>query len=111
MLKKIGKFVLWLIILLGIAVFFLLSRVPVKNPGVFGVTFSPRFAKSFGQDPKKTFAGILGDLGARRIRLGIYWDKSEPKEGVYDFGDTDFYLAEAEKRGAKIILAVGAAKG
>ncbi len=82
-------------------------RVPVKDASKFGVTYSGRFAEELGLNPRDTFVHILDNLGAREIRVGIYWDKAEPEEGKYVFNDIDFYLSEAAKRNAKIIIALG----
>jgi hypothetical protein len=46
-------------------------------------------------------------LKVRNIRIPIYWDLVEKKDGEYDFTDVDWQLAEAQKRDAKIILVIG----
>ncbi|MBI3231473.1 MAG: beta-galactosidase [Candidatus Doudnabacteria bacterium] len=73
----------------------------------YGVTFSPYQAESLELDWKKVYIATLEDLKIRRIRISAYWDKLEPKEGKFDFGDLDFQVKEGEKAGAKLVLAVG----
>lgn len=78
-------------------------------PGLknFGVTFSKPWAKELGLNWRETFQKILDDLGIKKIRLPAYWTEIEPASGKMDFADLDWQIAEAEKRGVKIILAVG----
>lgn len=85
----------------GLAVLALRERPADLASGLktFGVTFSKKAAIAFGLDWQKTYLAILDDLGARKIRLAAYWDE--------EVEDLDWQIREAEKRGAKIILAVG----
>lgn len=98
---------LFYIALIIFAILFLLSLRPVPKEMSFGITFSPKFAKQMGLDWKETYLAILGDLGAKNLRVPVYWDEVEREEGKYFFEDTDWMLKEAEKRGAKIILVLG----
>lgn len=104
-------------ILIGILIFFLVSLAVInfiekqtllKSGLKFGVTYSPRYARYLDLDWKKTYLQILDELEVRNLRLPTYWDILEKEEGIYDFSETDFLLSEAEKRGAKVILVVGA---
>jgi len=72
-----------------------------------GITFSNRYASDIHLDWKKTFIEILDDLNVKKIRIPIYWDLVEAKEGEYDFSAVDWQLDEARKRDAEIILVVG----
>ncbi len=84
------------------------SRAPVLEPQTYGITFSGMYAAKFsGVDRRAAYIAILDDLGARHLRLPAYWSEIEPERGTYDFSDLDWQIAEAEKRGAAIILAVG----
>jgi len=49
----------------------------------------------------------MDDLGAKKIRIPIYWDLVESQRGQYDFSDVDWQLNEAAKRNSEIILVVG----
>lgn len=80
----------------------------------YGVTFSQKFAEELGLDPandgagwRKLYIDILDDLKVRDLRLVAYWDKIEPEEGKFNFEDLDWQVAEAERRGAKVVLTVG----
>lgn len=73
----------------------------------FGVSYSPRYAKDLGLDPKQTYSSILDDLNVKYIRLSAYWDEIEPKENQFEFSDLDWYVSEANKRQAQVILAIG----
>lgn len=73
----------------------------------WGVSFDPYYAESLGLDWKQTYLSILDELGVRRLRLVALWDAVEPQDDRYDFERLDFQMQEAEKRGAKVILAVG----
>ncbi len=77
-------------------------------PQEFGVTFSPRMVRFYGNnDPIAAFHAVLNDLGVRRIRLPIYWDDVEATRGNYDFSDIDPYMAAATRVGAKVTLVIG----
>lgn len=112
MIKKILKFfycVLGSATLLS-AVLFAYFNLPVKTSQKdfkLGVTFSNRYSTEIGLDWKENFIAILDDLKVKKIRVPIYWDLVEKEEGLYDFSDVDWQLAEARKRDAEIILVVG----
>ncbi len=78
-----------------------------KRPVTFGATFSKPYAESMGLDWKKAYIAALDDLSLRRFRIPAYWDAIEPKSGVFDYADLDWQVAEAKKRHAKIIMAIG----
>ncbi|MBI2645375.1 beta-galactosidase [Candidatus Uhrbacteria bacterium] len=103
--KKFLKGSIWLCALVFIVLNFPAQKVSV--PTNFGVTFSPWQATSFGLDWKETYIALLDDLGVRLFRLSAYWDMIEIEDNTYTFEEMDFQLDEAEKRGAKVILAVG----
>jgi hypothetical protein len=74
---------------------------------VFGVTFSRFKAEYLGLNWRETYLEILDDLQVRRLRLSAYWPDIEIQPGNFDFSNLDWQINEAEKRGAKIILALG----
>ncbi len=104
-----------LLITIAVAIIFLVyfvvslirDNLRAAVPIDWGVTFSTKYAKELGLDWKKVYISILDDLGVKRLRLPVYWDEVQPKSGPYDFREVDWMLAEADKRGAKVILAVG----
>ncbi len=84
------------------------NTVPKKQKLEYGVTFSQKFSEELvGNDWRKNYIAILDDLKIKDLRLVAYWDLVEPTEGQFNFNDLDWQVAEAEKHGAKIILALG----
>lgn len=73
----------------------------------WGVTFSDKFSRELGLDPKENLIAILDDLKVKKIRLIAYWDSIEKEKNTFDFSSLDWQINEAQKRNAKIILAVG----
>lgn len=94
------------IILLAFAFFFLGKAPPAKNI-LWGVNFSQKHAELMGLDWRETFSALIGDLGAKNIKIGTHWDLLEPKKEEYNFSDLDWQISEVEKAGAKAILAFG----
>lgn len=78
-----------------------------QTGAIFGVTYSPRYAQSFGLNPQQTYTQALDELQIKNIRLPVYWDEVEKTPGTYDFSSVDFYLREAEKRQVNVILVIG----
>ncbi len=76
-------------------------------PVTLGVTFSKPYAESLGLDWKQAYTATLDDLGVRYYRIPAYWDDIEPQQDQWNFANIDWQIAEASKRHAKIILAVG----
>ena len=106
-LKVFLKILILLIIVIALAGWWGLKKVGVKEPKLFGVTYSARNAEDFGMSRTSVFTEILDDLKVRHIRLPVYWTEVEKENDKYDFSEIDWQLREAEKRGAEIILAVG----
>lgn len=74
----------------------------------YGVTFSPQNAKYLGLDFKKVFIASLDELKIRNFRIPTYWEDIEEQEGKFNFDDVDFMLSETGKRGARVLLVMGA---
>ena len=91
----------------GLVFWYRASQPRRAAPAVFGVTFSTKYARELGLDWKAAYLATLDDLGARRLRIPVYWDESEPERGRHEWADVDWMLDEASKRGADVILAVG----
>lgn len=103
---KVAKFVFIIFIAVLIANA-LLEKKSAREPG-FGVTFSPKYAKYLKLDWRETYLQILDELKVKNLRLLTYWDELEKDQDKYNFTETDFMLDEASKRGARMILVVGA---
>lgn len=84
-----------------------LSRKPIPERITYGMSFNTLYARELGLNPREVFVAILDDLKVRHFRLAAHWDLVEPTKDKYDFSETDFQLAEAQKRGADVIFAVG----
>jgi len=97
-------------LLLAFGLIFFTLNFPARTTTgavAFGATFSTKYAESLGLDWKEVYGQSLDDLGIREYRIPAYWDRTEPRNGEYDFSDVDYQLDEASKRGAKVLLAVG----
>lgn len=81
-------------------------KLPEKN-NYWGITYSKKFASSIGLDWKETYLALIDDLKVKTIRLPIYWDNIENKEGYYNYVDYDWILDEGNKRDVKFIIAIG----
>ena len=73
----------------------------------WGVTFSAKFSRELGLNPKENLRAILDDLKVDRIRLVAYWDDIGQEKNTFDFSDLDWQINEAQKRNVRIILAIG----
>lgn len=101
------KKILLVVVLAVIALFYIFPLKPNDTKLSLGVTFSKPFAEFMGLDWREAYLAILDDLGTKNIRLMSYWNESEPSDGDYSFADLDWQIAEASKRGVKIILVLG----
>ncbi len=79
----------------------------LAKPDYWGVTFSRKFAQDLGLDWRETYRDVLDELQVKNIRLPIYWDEIEKKEGEWDYGDYDYMLAEGRARQVKFIANIG----
>lgn len=97
-------------ILLGFAAYFILIlrfNPPAADAVKFGVTFSPKYAEELGLDWRETYLSVLDGLGAKHLRIPVYWNRTETAPGTYDWSETDWMLEEAAKRGVQVTLVVG----
>ena len=81
------------------------ERVPAAV--AWGVNFSPKHADNLGLDWRAAYLAILDDLGARKLKIALHWDRLEPQAGEYSFAATDWQFREAEARGAELTPVVG----
>ena len=106
-LKIIFRVFIAFALIFSAAVLWSLWKIPVKEPKAFGVTYVDWISEKYGMDKREVYLKILDDLGAKNIRLPIYWNKVELADDIFNFDEIDWQLAEAEKRGAKIVLNIG----
>lgn len=109
------KIIITVAILLIISFIYLtkIAKYHPKNPNLkasenyFGVTYSNKFAQELNLDPIKTHQDIINNLEVKYIRLPIYWDQVEKKEGDYNFSQYEKILQDGKKKNVKYILSVG----
>ena len=86
-----------------------LSQPPagiVKNIQ-WGLSFSRVFAVQMNLDWKEVYLTMLEDLKPKSLRLPVYWEDVEPKEGQYTFNDYDWMIERAKENNTQLILIVG----
>ncbi len=106
--KKFKKIIVVFVIFLFIGMLLTLGKVYDKKELEYGVTFSKKHSESLGLSWKDNFTAILDDLNVKKLRLSAYWNEVEYKNNLFNYKDLDWLIAEAKKRDAKIILAIGA---
>ncbi|MBI2677125.1 MAG: hypothetical protein HYX21_04250 [Candidatus Yanofskybacteria bacterium] len=104
---KKGIFKTAILILAIFLFFFVFSFRKLPSEIKYGISFSKFHSDELKLDWKETYLALLDDLGARRLRLTAHWPNTEPVNDKFNFSELDFQMAEAEKRGLEIILAVG----
>lgn len=108
MKKKIFLILIFLgILMITLFFFFFIGKAPQQKEILWGVNFSQKHAEYLGLDWKEAYRAILNDLGATRVRLAVYWNVIEPKQGVFVFDDIDWQVQQAEQQKTKLILVVG----
>ena len=78
-----------------------------NKPIKWGVTFSKRYAIELNMNWQEVFVEILYDLGAKRIRIPVYWDDVERTQGEYNFQDYDWMVRAADLVDAEVVLVLG----
>ncbi len=73
----------------------------------YGVTFSVPYAQNLGLNWQQVYTDMLSDLNIKLVRVPVYWNSVEPKQGEYDFSTIDFMVQKAAEKDAKVILAIG----
>ena len=103
---KIGIGIAVLLLLLGVVALLLIQKA-VPERITYGLSFNTPYALELGLDPREVFTALLDDLNVRHFRLAAHWTLVEPRKDSFDFSELDYQIAEAEKRGADVILGVG----
>lgn len=95
-------------VILSLGVYLLsLGSQQINRPLAYGVSFSPRYAAELGLNPRLTYQSILTELSTKSVRLSAHWDEIELQQDQYNFQELDWYIEEAGKHKAKVILAIG----
>lgn len=87
--------------------YFFVGNAPQAEKIAWGVNFSQKHADSLGLNWRETYLALLDGLGAKELKIASDWDILEPADGQFYFGDLDWQINEAEKRGANVILIMG----
>ena len=74
-----------------------------------GISFRPLQAVAFGLDVRPALQTLL-TYPFQIIRLGAYWNRMEPKPGIFLTDELDWQIEAAESAGKQIILCLGALK-
>ncbi|MBI2593518.1 DMT family transporter [Candidatus Daviesbacteria bacterium] len=72
-----------------------------------GVTFSARYARELGLDPREVYENIINELNPEIIRLPLYWDEVEKNPNEFDFSQTEEFVKMAADSRTEIILVLG----
>jgi hypothetical protein len=78
------------------------------DPAAYGVSFSVKQCRNFGNDSTQTLAWLLKEAGFRRLRLMSYWNEHEKQQGVYDFSELDKQIEMVKEANGVITLSLGA---
>jgi hypothetical protein len=97
----------FVVIIVAMVLYWFFARKPVPPVITYGMSFNTVYARELGLDWKQTYDAILYELGVRHLRLAAHWPMIEPLRDVYNFEEIDYQVAEAERAGATVILAVG----
>lgn len=73
----------------------------------YGASFSRFHTDELGLDWKEAYLALQNDLGVKHFRFSAHWPITEPEKDKYNFSELDFQIAEAQRNGASVILAVG----
>lgn len=107
-MKKVIKYILFVLILLLILLFTYLFIGRAKPKEVkWGVAFSSKHAKALGLDWRETYLAILRDLNTKNIRIITHWDWLEGEKDNYDFSKVDWQIKKAKENNAKVVLNIG----
>lgn len=107
--KKILIAVLSVLVII-LAIFLYLIRKPagvVADNFHWGVAFSRIFSEQMGLDWRENYLAIINDLHPEYLRLPVYWQDIEPRQGKFSFSDYDWMISEAKKRNIKLVLVIG----
>jgi hypothetical protein len=83
----------------------------IKEESIWGVNFSESQATYLELNPNEVYQQIIHDLGAKRIKIHVNWNATEPINNVYDFTSLDNYIKKAEENKVKLILVIGKKTG
>lgn len=83
--------------------------VESRRTASIGVSLRAPQIDAFNLDPRGTFETLL-KYPFQVLRLGAYWNRLEPRPGVFDPGELDWQIEAAERAGKQVVMCVGALK-
>ena len=106
---KILRFLLFGVVLaLGVSALSLFAGFSREATDIqWGVNFSKKHATALGLDWKEVYTALLDDLEVERMKVSFDWNDLELEQGEFSFEDADWQVAQAEQRGAELLLVVG----
>jgi len=75
---------------------------------MYGVSYSFEQAYWYGLDPREDFIKMLDEFKFDWVRLPFFWDQMVDENGNLKIENLKFAIEEADKRGVKVIIALGA---
>jgi hypothetical protein len=87
------------------------QRLPIVPRGStqLGISYRPPQVEALGLDARTTLETLL-TYPYHLIRLGAYWNRMEPAQGIFYTDELDWQIDAAEQAGKQIILCVGPLK-
>jgi hypothetical protein len=106
-LKKAGMIVLALVV-----VFLVVWFWPASHPSEkieYGYTFSAKYVRELGLDPKDVYEATLSELNFKKVRLVAYWDEIQAENSAeMDFSDLDWQIEMSKQYGVEeLVVALG----
>lgn len=75
-------------------------------PSRYGVSFSAKQCRNFGNNPTEVLDWLLKQ-GWQRFRLMSYWDDCERNKDIYQFAELDKQLQQIARVGGEVTLCLG----
>lgn len=97
---------IFLLLLIGIFTLTLAKTFSAKDQEM-GITFSWKYARDLGLDPREVFSALVNDLEVSRVRIPVYWNDVQPTQEEWNFTELDALLAIAEVKHVQVTLAIG----
>ncbi|MDA1337399.1 MAG: beta-galactosidase [bacterium] len=88
-------------------VFLFVGKAKEAENITWGVNFSQKQATYLSSDWKATYLALLQDLNVKNLKIAAHWDLLERADEEFFFEDVDWQMDEAERAGAKVLLAIG----
>ncbi len=104
--KKVVFLILGFLVIFSVGLFALSFR-SIPETISYGLSFSKYRSDELELPYKEVLIALLDDLKVRRFRLAAHWPMIEKEKDIWSFEDLDYQLDEIEKRGGKVVLAVG----